>query len=369
MKITFILPRYDPKPVGGFKVVYEYANQLVARGHEVVIVHPHRLDRIWPSRLVTATRRLVKRVKPRPDLRLIPAVPWHQIDSRVRMLQVPDPAALHIPDGDVVFATYWVLAEYVKNYPSRKGTKFYLIQAFEEAWAGPKAKVNAIWLAPLYKIVVSRGLYEHGLELGVHEDEMIYIPDGIDHAKYTLISPIERRPPQIAMLYHPLFVKGATDGIEALQLARKMYPALRAILFGITPRPASLPNWIEYYCNPSQEYLINHIYNGSSIYLCPSWSEGFGLPLAEAMSCGSAVVSTNTAGIREFAENGVTALLSPVKQPKALADNLLRLLTDDQLRIKLARAGYERIQTFTWDRSTDLLESFINSKINQPSTA
>jgi glycosyltransferase involved in cell wall biosynthesis len=46
----------------------------------------------------------------------------------------------------------------------------------------------------------------------------------------------------------------------------------------------------------------------------------------------------------------------PPRHPEALADNILRLLKDDDLRIRLAKAGYERIQEFTWERSTDLLE-------------
>jgi len=43
MKITFVMPGYSLKPVGGIKVVYDYANQLASRGHEVTVLHSHRL--------------------------------------------------------------------------------------------------------------------------------------------------------------------------------------------------------------------------------------------------------------------------------------------------------------------------------------
>jgi hypothetical protein len=43
MIITFILPRYLNVPAGGFKVVYEYANSLQARGHRVTVVHPRNV--------------------------------------------------------------------------------------------------------------------------------------------------------------------------------------------------------------------------------------------------------------------------------------------------------------------------------------
>jgi len=94
-------------------------------------------------------------------------------------------------------------------------------------------------------------------------------------------------------------------------------------------------------------------------YLSPNWAEGWHLPPAEAMACGCAVVSTDIGGVRDYAEHEKTALLSPPGDPEALTKNLLRLLEDDNLRIQLAKAGHKRIQEFTWDRSTDLLEQFL----------
>lgn len=227
----------------------------------------------------------------------------------------------------------------------------------------PSAREDAFWREHIPKIVIARWLYDKGLELGVPADEMIHIPNGIDHAKYRILHPIESHPPRIAMLYNPHPVKGAEDGINTLELARRGFPTLRAVLFGRLPRPESLPEWIEYHCDPPQEELVGGIYNGSSIYLCSSWREGWHLPPAEAMACGCAVVSTDIGGVRDYAEHGVTALLSPPKNPEALADNIVTLLKDDDLRIRLAKGGHERIQEFTWERSTDLLEQFLKDRV------
>jgi glycosyltransferase involved in cell wall biosynthesis len=158
------------------------------------------------------------------------------------------------------------------------------------------------------------------------------------------------------MLYHEEAWKGVADGIEALIQARRAFPKLQAILFGVYPKPEGLPDWIEYRRDPPQEELVASIYNGSSIYVCPSWAEGFGLPPAEAMACGCAIAVTDSGGVRDFAEDGVTALISPPKDPEALAANLMSLLTNDELRTRLARGGHDRIQQFTWERSTDLME-------------
>jgi glycosyltransferase involved in cell wall biosynthesis len=79
------------------------------------------------------------------------------------------------------------------------------------------------------------------------------------------------------------------------------------------------------------------------------------------------LVSTDNGGVREYAEHEVTALLSPPKNPEALAQNIVRLLENDDLRIRIAKAGHERIQQFTWERSTDLLEQFLKDIIGRRS--
>lgn len=359
MTITFILPGYPWKPIGGFRVVYEYANHLVARGHEVRVVHPRRLPN-WssppPPNLYRWLRRKAGQLR---DLVLTPSVRWQPIDRRVQMLYVPELTARYVPNADAVFATWWATAELVLEYPSNKGQKFYLIQHYE-VWGGPKERVDATWRAPLHKVVIAKWLYEKGLELGVSPMEMCHIPNGIDHSRFKLLEPIESRSPyKIAMMYSDAVWKGATDGLKALQIVKDKFPQIQAILFGVGPRPKRLPRWIEYIHNPQQDVLVRQIYNGCAVYLCPSWTEGWHLPPAEAMACGCAVVSTDIGGVHDYAEHGKTALLSLPKDPEALAENLLRVLEDDNLRVQLAKAGYGRIQEFTWERSTDLLEQFL----------
>jgi len=353
MRITFLLPSYGWKPAGGLRVAYEYANGLVARGHEVAMVHPRRgADAPLPP-TGSLSRRLQWEAARFRDRAFRPSVNWQHIDGRVRMLYVLDLDASRVPDADVVVATAFQTAEYAIGYPASKGAKFYLIQHYE-TWAGPKDRVDATWRAPLHKVVISRWLLEIGRELGCERIECI--PNGLDHKKYGLLTPISTRPERVATLLHADNWKGSADALEALGLARKHHPELQVALFGTPPRWLSVPEWVEYFRNPPQKKLVNQIYNGSSIYLCASWAEGFALPPAEAMACGCAVASTDCGGVREFAEHEVTALLSPPRDPQSLARNVLRLVDDDELRQKLARAGRDRIEGFTWERSTDRLE-------------
>jgi len=274
----------------------------------------------------------------------------------------------YVPDGDAIFATGWQTVQPVLEYPETKGEKCHLVQGYD-SYHAPKELVDGTWRAPLAKVLVSKWLVELGKELGCQD--MLWIPNAVDHDRYRLLRPIEGRPPRVAMLYSTVSVKGAADGIEALGVARRRYPHLQAVFFGLNHLRFRIPRGIEYYRNPPQDFIVGEIYNNSSIFLCPSWSEGFALPPAEAAACGCAVVSTDNGGIREFIEDGVTGLLSAPKDTKALADNLCLLLENDDLRVRLAKACNSVVAQFSWERSATLLENFITDVLyrRQPAQA
>jgi len=347
-----MLPGYARKPSGGYRVVYEYANRLAARGHDITIVHPEYFPKF---RHIALYKRIWRNLR---NFFTTPKVRWAAMDPGIRMLYIPDPSPHRIPDADAIFATAWQTAEAVLEYPASKGDKYYIVQSYE-SWNGPQEKVDATWRAPMHKVVISGWLREKGIELGVHPDGMTLIPNAIDHDRFKVSEPLERRPPRVSMMFSRHEVKGVSDGIRALELARQAYPGMQALLFGIGDRPDSLPPWIEYVKNPPQSVLIGEIYNKSKIYLYSSWMEGFYLPAAEAMACGCAVVGTDIDGVHAFAEHKKTALLSPVRNPEGLAANVLALLNDDERRMRIARAGRERILTFTWENNTDLVERML----------
>jgi L-malate glycosyltransferase len=355
MKITFILPCYLSSPAGGFKVVYEYANHLQARGHQVAVVHPRNVapqfgltqtvkSYLWPYKIRWRDKK--------------PA-PWFPIRDGVRMLLVPDIREVFIPDGDAIFATGYQTAFGVSHYSVSKGRKYYLIQS-HETWDGAEADVNRTWMLPLHKVVIARWLLKLADEFG-EAGQTTYIPNGIDFSHFKITTPItERLAHRVAMMAHSLDCKGTPDGLAALEMARKQVPELEAALFGIHPRPPDMPGWITYVQQPSPNELLA-LYNSCSIFLHPSWAEGWGLPSAEAMSCGCALVASANQGVLDFAEHEATALLAPVKQPALLAEQLLRALRDPALRRRIAEAGNRQIQQYTWKRAVDSLERLLLS--------
>jgi glycosyltransferase involved in cell wall biosynthesis len=96
------------------------------------------------------------------------------------------------------------------------------------------------------------------------------------------------------------------------------------------------------------------ILKGSDIFVSASESESFGLVFAEAMSFGLPVVACRVGGIPEVVEDGKTGLLVEANEPNALAEALLTLLGNRQLRVQMGDAGLKRVKVkFTLTATID----------------
>jgi glycosyltransferase involved in cell wall biosynthesis len=87
--------------------------------------------------------------------------------------------------------------------------------------------------------------------------------------------------------------------------------------------------------------------HGALALVYPSLYEGFGLPVAEALACGTPVLTSNVSALPEVA--GDAALLVEPEDVRALADGLQRLVEDEALRARLSKAGRTRAPLFTWE--------------------
>ncbi len=97
--------------------------------------------------------------------------------------------------------------------------------------------------------------------------------------------------------------------------------------------------------------------SGAQAFAFPSLYEGFGFPVLEAMACGAPIVCSSTSSLPEVA--GEAAVLVNPLDVESIADGLLRVLQDDDLRRHLIAAGYRQVQRFSWDSTArQLLELF-----------
>jgi glycosyltransferase involved in cell wall biosynthesis len=97
---------------------------------------------------------------------------------------------------------------------------------------------------------------------------------------------------------------------------------------------------------------LSAVYSGAKAFVFPSLSEGFGLPILEAMQCGVPVVTCNTTSLPEVA--GDAALMVDPKDEAALSGAMHHLLTDAAAAAAMAKKGLERAREFTWARCAEL---------------
>lgn len=94
---------------------------------------------------------------------------------------------------------------------------------------------------------------------------------------------------------------------------------------------------------------LAYLYNLASVYCQPSFYEGFGLPILEAMSCGCPVVAAKTQALVEINE-GACLFVEP-KNPEAIAQGLSTVLQDNKLKKQLIKGRLQHVKKFSWDNT------------------
>ena len=94
---------------------------------------------------------------------------------------------------------------------------------------------------------------------------------------------------------------------------------------------------------------LNSIYSGALMYVFASLWEGFGMPILEAMRCGTPVITSNLSSIPEVA--GEAALLVDPYSVEAIVEAMLNLYTDGDLRQRLRDRGFVQAAKFSWEKA------------------
>lgn len=111
-----------------------------------------------------------------------------------------------------------------------------------------------------------------------------------------------------------------------------------------------------------EDSLLPIFYNASDVFVYPSYYEGFGLPLLEAMSCGTPVITSNLTSIPEVTED--TALLINPSNENDLCNALIKVLNDDNFKENLSKMGLKRSLDFSWKKTAQLTYKAYREIIN-----
>jgi len=290
MRITFILPHAGL--AGGVKVVAIYAERLKKRGHTVTVVSIP----LPPLSIKQKIKWFLKRRKWPIELELRPShfdnvSVDHHVLKEYRPITNDD-----VPDADVVIATWWETAEWVKKFSETKGRKYYFIQHHEIFDNQPTDRVRNTYFLPFVKITISKWLMD--LMNSVYGDKNVkLVKNSVDTIQFNCEVRCKNTNPVVGMMYSPVTWKGCDVSFRAFSIVEKFIPSLKMLSFGTSPPSSStaVPKNFEFILLPPKNELKN-IYSRCDVWICGSVYEGFHLPPLEAMACRCPVVSTAVGG-------------------------------------------------------------------------
>jgi glycosyltransferase involved in cell wall biosynthesis len=202
--------------------------------------------------------------------------------------------------------------------------------------------------------------------LGLRPERVPVVPLGVDGGRFRPVAPEQAR--AVAARYgldgpFVLYVgayqarKNILALIDAFARVRRERPELRLALAGPSPwaYPA-LRERLEGLGSAAVRALgyvadadLPSLYGAASVYVLPSLYEGFGIPVLEAMACGTPVVCSTASSLPEVA--GDAALLVDPHDRDAIAAALGRVVSEPGLAADLRRRGLARAGRFTWERT------------------
>lgn len=342
MKIVYLCFDIN-KIAGGNRIILEHANRLAGRGH---------LVEIWSS------------VKPEKLPFHCEAPVYHFTDN-----QFPNSS-----DIAVITEEGFVPAIFQKTLA---GKYFFLAQHDMELVAESvgykeiQESIKKFFQTSPFKceIISVSSWVQKRLQDKYHKNSFL-IPNGIDIRLFHPTEPLlKTSEPSLIFCFDDQNWKGAIDALGAISIVKQRIKNCRVIIISAKfPRMGTFIDgkleeitgfsWpVVYFHRPNQEDLAA-IYSSGDVFFSSSWYEGFGLPGLEAMACGVPVVTTDSGGVREYAVPYETAVVVPPKNPEALAEGILRILSDKPLQEKLVRNGLEKVKKdFSWDPIIERLEN------------
>lgn len=351
MKINFVLPFTNP--TGGIRVVYEYANHLTEKGHDVVCYVPLFSYKFNNSGL----KGLYKRIKSSIGNLYKYNRDQHKQYVKCTIKFIPIISNLYVRKADITIATAWPTAHSINKMRDKAGEKVYFIQHYE-TWSGPEEDVDASYKLNLHKITIAKWLKE------LMEEKFNSFNVQIVHNGNDLIIPTDRlkkynSPLKFLLMYNSLEWKGFKEGIKAFELVREKYPEIKLTIFG-SEVSDDVPKYAEFVYNPTRTQL-KELYFNSDIYIFPSKFEGWGLTVIEAMACKCAVVGTQVGAMEDFGIHKKTAMISEPNDFKKMADNIEELLCSHELLDEITDNAYNLAIQLDWRAAGDKFEKVIQS--------
>jgi D-inositol-3-phosphate glycosyltransferase len=209
-------------------------------------------------------------------------------------------------------------------------------------------------------------------------NKVVVIPPGVDLCHFYPIPADEAREfIKIPICHHMLLFVGRIEPLKGLESLIKAIAIMRARLNTRCPQfcleviggnPDLNPQTLDsemarlqllrkqndledfvIFLGQKDQATLPYYYSAANAVVVPSQYESFGMVALEAMACGIPVVASQVGGLAFLVQDGITGFTVPVDDPDALADRLLQLLCDDDLRAKLGEQAAAIAKQYGWE--------------------
>jgi glycogen(starch) synthase len=383
MRICLTCREYPPETVGGGIGTYtaNIARGLATAGHQVSViarsvkggetVHHEdgvRVHRILPCAIVGLTYAL--RGYGDGKTFLDAYLYSRAVAARVRRLMVED--GLDIVQSPEHGAEGFVLAR--DGAPIPHVVRFHTPLVMVTEAAGQRLSVGGRIVDAMERATARRAaLYtsgSHALAMAVAarfriaRERIRVVPNFIDHETFRPASESEAaafppaHPPTVLYVGKIAPLKGARVLAEAIPRIVSRVPAVKVIIVGSDhPAPPSGSTKAEMqavfeeagvassvtFLPPRERAALVRLYQGADVCVLPTLWDNFPNTCLEAMACGVPVVATAVGGLPEIIHDGIDGLLVPLRDPEALADAVVRLLSHADMRKTMGRTARKTI--------------------------
>lgn len=351
MKVAFITPELDPG-YGWGRYSVDLAQALADQGQPVVVLTQHTTPPP-DAPYAAAIRPVLPALMPRPRAFLVRCLLRAPLVARavrdVDLLHViAEPyaplAALVAGKRPLVVTAH---GTYVPQTSRRRAVGWLYRRAYRRSTIVAVSRYTADQV-----VRALEGCHLQVVHNGVH----------FDHWQQPGPAPAQRGPTVLATGgVKPR--KGTRDLVDALALVRQRVPDVQLVVTGNDDPDyrASVQASVDGYGLADQIHFLGMIpddelrgwYQHADVFALPSVNiggkfEGFGLVYLEAGACGLPVIGTTGSGAAEAIVDGETGLLVAQYDSRALADALIRLLSDHDLRVRMGAAGRARARAHDW---------------------
>ncbi|MDI6840582.1 MAG: glycosyltransferase family 4 protein [bacterium] len=385
MKICIVSDLYYPYPGGVSEHVYHTSHELMKMGHEVKILTTSYKTYLWRDYETYEIDSRDKQVSPEDVIRLGIAIPYptnrsvgvipigFRLNEKVKKVLNSsgsfDIIHMHGPSPSLPLIALRCssainILTFHAHAPDLKLYKYftYIIQPYIRKIDAAIA-VSRVALTTMQRYLSYR---QAGIQI-----PYTIIPNGVDTKRFSPeVDGLEKfRQVSSEAGHNILFIgrfeprKGLKYLIQAFQIVRQEFHDSKLIVVGkgwlskIKNQNAKIKNiYFEGFISPE---ILPRYYTSCDVFCSPAIGmESFGIVLLEAMASGKPVVATNIPGYREVITNGLNGILVEPKNPKSIADAIIGIFKNNELRTRLAKEGREAALRYSWDKVTRKIEQF-----------